>query len=198
MSKQSRAVCYRVKQDAGGAIAQIVERLRAGFPSTPLSETLDPGVTLVPTPRSAPLLDGALWPARRIADELVKQGLGGDVLPIVTRTRPVEKSAQAAPGARTTIAGHLETLDLEPLLVNPTRITIVDDVVTKGRMIMAVAIILARRFPGVPLRAFALVRTMGLQPDVDSIIAPCLGVVRKRLHDADRQDDVPEPPLTLF
>jgi hypothetical protein len=115
VSKQSRAVCYRVKQDTGGAIAQ-----------------------------------------------------------------------------------HLETLDLETLLVNPTRITIVDDVLTRGRMIMAVAIMLARRFPGVPLRAFALIRTMGLQLDVDRIIAPCVGVIRRQWHDADRQDDVPEPPLTLF
>jgi hypothetical protein len=52
--------------------------------------------------------------------------------------------------------------------------------------------------PGVTLRAFALVRTMGLQPDVDRIVAPCVGVVLRRGHDADRQDDVPEPPLTLF
>ena len=65
-------------------------------------------------------------------------------------------------------------------------------------MIMAVAIMLAHRFPGVPLRAFALVRTMGLQPDVDRIVAPCVGVVLRRGHDAGRQDDVPEPPLALF
>ena len=46
------------------------------------------------------------------------------------------------------------SFDLETLLVNPTRITIVDDVVTRGRMIMAVAIILARRFPGLPYLRF--------------------------------------------
>ena len=63
---------------------------------------------------------------------------------------------------------------------------------------MAVAIMLAHRFPGVPLRAFALVRTMGLQPDVDRIVAPCAGAICGRWQDADRQDDVPEPPLALF
>ena len=115
VSRKSRDVCYRMKNDTEDAIAQFVARLKAEF-RTALNEILGPTVTLVPVPRSTPLVEGALWPARRIADELVKQGLGDAVLPIVTRVRPVAKSSHAAPGERPTVEQHIESLILEPLL----------------------------------------------------------------------------------
>ena len=35
--------------------------------------------------------------------------------------------------------------------------------------------------------AFALVRTMGLRPDVEQIVDPCVGTIRRHGSDADRQ-----------
>ena len=76
---------------------------------------------------------------------------------------------------------------------DPKRVIIVDDVVTKGRMFLATATLLAERFPSAELRAFALIRTMGLEPDVEKIVAPCVGVIKRGYwNDADRQDDVAE------
>lgn len=97
----------------------------------------------------APAHDAAtLWPSERIAAELVRHGLGAEVLSIVKRLKAVPKSASAAPGERTTIERHIETLGLDSLLVGPPkRITIVDDVVTKGRMLLAPPRILPRGFP---------------------------------------------------
>jgi len=190
VSQRSRTVCYQMKNDLGGAIARLVLRLKAEFPKPALEELLGPDVSLVPAPRSAPLIDGALWPARRIADALVTHGLGVEVLPIVRRARPVPKSSQAGPGERVSLAQHVESLSLEPVLASPTRITIVDDVVTKGRMLMATATVLRHAFPSIELRAFALIRTMGLQPDVEKILAPCVGaIVRSPWGDAVRSDD---------
>jgi predicted amidophosphoribosyltransferase len=190
VSRRSRTVCYQMKNDLGGAIARLVRRLKNEFPKASLDELLGPDVTLVPAPRSTPLIDGALWPARRIAEALVAHGLGVEVLAVVRRATPVPKSSHATPGERVSLAQHVESLSLEPLLANPVRITIIDDVVTKGRMLLATATVLRQAFPSTELRAFALIRTMGLQPDVEKILAPCIGaIVRSPWGDAVRSDE---------
>ena len=49
------------------------------------------------------------------------------------------------------------------------------------------------------VRAFALIRTMGLQPEVEKIVMPSVGVIRRNAqNDAVRNDDVPDSPATLL
>lgn len=197
LSRKSRDICYSMKNDTSSAIAQLVERLAGEYKKTGLSEVLGPDVTLVPAPRSAPLVDGALWPAYRISEELVKRGLGSEVLPIIKRAKAVPKSSHAVAGGRATIEQHVQSLALENLLANPKRLAIVDDVVTKGRMLLAIATVLEQRFPNAQLGAFALIRTMGLQPDVARVVEPCVGYIRRNYwNDADRSDppSVPVEP----
>jgi hypothetical protein len=101
----------------------------------------------------------------------------------------VTKSATAIPGEPTTSAQHLASLGLELLLADPKKLTIVDDVMTKGRMAFAMAVLLAERFPGIELRAFALFRTLGLQPEVEKIDEPCIGMLVQRGAEVERLDN---------
>jgi hypothetical protein len=58
-----------------------------------------------------------------------------------------------------------------------TRITIVDDVVTRGAMLLAAAQLVAAAYPDAEVRAFALVRTCNLGPEIDRSIDPVIGTI---------------------
>ncbi|HEY3155368.1 MAG TPA: hypothetical protein VGK76_01910 [Candidatus Eisenbacteria bacterium] len=177
-----------IKYDRPPGIAHAVEQLSHEFASTQLGEILGAGVTLVPAPKSSPLVEGALWPAKRIADELLARGLGREVIPCVRRAVRVPKSAFAAAGERPTAKTHLESLTAEGELARPARIAVVDDVVTKGATLLAVASLVQDLFPEADVRAFAMLRTMGLQPEVDRILEPCVGTIHLTVWgEADRQ-----------
>jgi hypothetical protein len=177
MSRSSRVARDRVKNARLDDVRRIVERLHEEFPTSSLNEVLGPDLALVPAPRSAPLVPGALWPAQRIADALVRHGFGSEVIPLVSRSTAVPKSAYASPGNRPMPHDHLASLHVEPTLARPATITIVDDVITKGATLLAAASLLRAHYPESDVRAFAVLRTLGLQPDIDQIIAPVVGTV---------------------
>ena len=57
---------------------------------------------------------------------------------------------------------------------------------TKGRTLLAAASRVHEAFPCAQIRAFALVRTMGLIPGVQQLLDPCKGEIRWRSGDAHR------------
>ncbi|MGH7150261.1 MAG: hypothetical protein ACREIU_06175, partial [Planctomycetota bacterium] len=101
VSKESRKWRDAVKRDHRGKIGEIVRALAGRVTGGGLSAFLGPGIALVPAPRSVPLRSrDALWPARRICEELVEEGLGSEVLEVVSRREAVPKSAFAPRGER--------------------------------------------------------------------------------------------------
>lgn len=188
VSQHSRVWRDAIKYDRPPGIAQAVERLAAEFAESGLAEILGPDVALIPAPKSSPLVEGALWPARRISDELVSRGLGSEVIPCVRRALRVPKSAFAPIGERPTAKTHLESLALDTVLARPSRIAVVDDVVTKGATLLAVASGVKELFPEADVRVFAMLRTMGLRPEVERILDPCVGTIRLQAWgETDRQ-----------
>jgi hypothetical protein len=141
---------------------------------------------LVPVPGSAPSVAGGSWVAKHLAAALVNEGLGSAAWSGLRRVSAVRKSATAAPGERPTVHLHYESFFIERPAIPPERIVLIDDVVTKGRTLLAAATRVHEAFPCAQIRAFALVRTLGWVTDIQRLLDPCRGEIRWRLGDAHR------------
>ena len=168
MRKYARRVCQQARSSS----------LIAGF--------FGPTDLLVPVPGSAPYSSGVPWASQDLAFALVKEGLGGAAWTGLHRVRAVRKSATAAPGTRPTVNRHYDSFDVERLTEPPEGIVLIDDVVTRGRTLLAAASRVQEAFPGVQVRGFALLRTMGLISTVEQLLNPCKGQIRWRAGDAHR------------
>lgn len=178
VSRRSRDVCYAIKAGQPGALELVGRRLREHVEGRGiLTPFFGAQVTLVPMPRSAPLVAGALWPADRIARVLIAAGLAAQVVPALERGFAVPKSSLAEPGERTVVALHYESLRAHAMVDVSNRILVVDDVVTKGATAVAAISRLEETYPGVPIALFATIRTRGLIPEVERILDPAVGVI---------------------
>jgi len=162
--------------------ARVRQQVQAG---SPLAGFLCSTTVLVPVPGSAPL-GAPPSVADYLASALIGEGLGQRVWRGLRRTCYVRKSATAAPGLRPTVGNHYDSFVLEASAAIPPQIVLVDDVVTKGRTLLAAAARLQEAFPHSSVRAFALVRTMGLIEGVERLLDPCVGEIRWRAGDAHR------------
>ncbi|HXP64261.1 MAG TPA: phosphoribosyltransferase [Steroidobacteraceae bacterium] len=140
---------------------------------------------LVPVPRCSPRSRGT-WVAAELAQALVRAGVGGVAWPGLRRIRAVRKSATAASGARPTVACHYDSFEVESVSFRAAGVMLVDDVVTRGRTLLAAAARLTEAFPGTPVRAFALLRTRGMVPGVEHLLEPCTGEIRWNGSDTRR------------
>ncbi len=186
MSNNSRLVRDAVKYWREDLIERIANSLANAFEESDLGAVLGPDVLLVPVPRRAPLVAGGLWPSLNLCHVLVEVGLGSEVLPALVRTQSVPKSAFAAPGERPTARRHYETIDVGAVLTNHDRVTVVDDILTKGNTMLGAASRLRDQLTNATLAGFALVRTCGLVPDIAEIIDPVVGTIRRYGDEANR------------
>ncbi len=141
---------------------------------------------LVPVPGSEPHSPGALWAAEHLAVALINEGLGRVAWPGLRRVRAVRKSGTSSPGSRPTVDVHYESFRIEDTSTPPSSVVLVDDVITKGRTLFAAATRVHEAFPSARIRAFALLRTMGLIPGVEHLLDPCKGEIRWVAGDAHR------------
>ena len=143
------------------------------------------GDVLVPVPRSAPKVGGT-WAAAELAHALVQEGVGSAMWPGLSRISAVCKSATAAKGGRPSVERHYASFRLEPCKIRPESVVLIDDVVTKGRTLLAAATRVHEVFPEAQIRAFALLRTLGLISGIANLLEPCRGEIRWMNGDARR------------
>jgi hypothetical protein len=197
------ASCYVYSPTGAGAVCERSRLLRAllksgdtGFmlkyalrvrqqadDSSPLAGFFGGSDVLIPVPGSG--LRG-LWAAEHLSVALVNAGLGRVAWSGLRRIRPVPKSATAARGGRPTVSLHYESFVVERPPALPDRIVLIDDVVTKGRTLLAAASRVREAFPCAQIQAFALVRTMGLNSRIHQLLEPCKGEICWRCGDAHR------------
>jgi hypothetical protein len=143
------------------------------------------GDVLVPVPRCAPKVGGT-WVAAELARALVREGVGATTWPGLQRISAVGKSSTAAKCCRPTVSRHYESFRLDDVDFRPSSLVLIDDVITKGRTFLAAAARMREAFPDTQIRAFALLRTMGLISGVRTLLEPCRGEICWRNGDARR------------
>lgn len=172
-----RFVRNGVKFDRPGIIERAGLRLKENLSESILSDYFGEDVALVPVPGHAPRKDkDTLWPALRICEELLSRKLCKEILPIVERVHPVLQSSKTPSGEmRPSPEEHAASL-LVKTIIPPPRITLVDDFITRGSTLLAVFSLFKAQYPGVELKAFALVRTIS-SGEIEEIINPTTGVI---------------------
>lgn len=139
----------------------------------------------------------------RLAWCLREVGLAAAVQPLLLRSYAVRKSAFAATGERPSVHEHYASFAVadapsvgEPLDRSRVvrgfggaglQLTLVDDVITRGRTLLAAAGRLREAFPSAQIRAFALLRTLGRGELPGQTLDPCEGEVRWVAGDARRR-----------
>lgn len=188
-SERSRLLRALIKTGDARIIFKYALRVRQRVSEMPLlTGFFDSADVLVPVPGSEPWDSNLVSVTEHLALALAREGLGQGVWAGLRRVRAVGKSATAAPGERPTVAAHYDSFAVEgtdTLSASP-HFVLIDDVVTKGRTLLAAAARLQDALPGARIRAFALLRTMGLVPEVNRLLDPCVGEIRWRAGDAHR------------
>lgn len=134
--------------------------------------------TLVPIPRSSKLVEGGLWPSKAIADFLFINGFGKEVSTLLFREKTIQKSAvNSSSEHRTTVQTHYDTIKVQPGLIIPTKITLIDDFITQGRTSYACAQRLHDVYPDAEIRVFAILRTMTFYTNLENFIDISTGTV---------------------
>jgi hypothetical protein len=184
--ERSRLLRALLKAGDSRFILKYAIRVREqGTMASPLAGFFSSSTVLVPVPGSVPRARDATNVAGRLAKALLDEGLGHDVWQGLRRIRAVRKSATASAGLRPTVKNHYDSFAVEASA--PLReVLLIDDVVTKGRTLLAAAWRLQEAFPDAHVRAFALLRTMGLAPDVSRLLDPCAGEIKWWAGDAYR------------
>jgi hypothetical protein len=188
LSAGARLLCQRVKASDprwlpryAGEVAALCER-EQGF-----ARLFARDAWLVPVPGCSPAC-AASTAACQLAMAFHELGLAHEVWPGIARRVAVTRSATALLGERPTVRQHYESFAVGTTRGrSPHRIVLIDDVITKGRTLLAAAARLRREFPHADIRAFALVRTLGFLGRLDRLLAPCEGVVYWARGDARRE-----------
>ena len=132
---------------------------------------------LVPVPGNSMRRPNTIWVPKRLAEALIHEGLGGSVSTCLERLIPIKKSSTSKGKERPKPIEHYKSLSVQTLIDPPSKIVLIDDVITSGSTLLGAANKLADAFPNSQIRAFAFVRTITNPADFHKFIDPCKGSI---------------------
>src|SRR6185437_11301835 len=140
VSRGSRLLCARVKAGNRRWLRRYVAAVRDHRIMQACVQGLScAGSVLVPIPPSDSSTPTALWPSHLLALALCNAGLAASVWIGIRRRRSIARSSQAWRWERPSVFEHYRSLALERPTSSPMQVLLIDDVVTKGRTLMAAA-----------------------------------------------------------
>lgn len=155
----------------------IADRLKKDIEKLPFADYFKANPILVPTPNSSLNRSGTLWVPQRLANALVRKGLGSKVVECLSRVTPLPRSATSLAVDRPKAIEHYDSMEVKKILFEPDEILLVDDVVTRGATLLGAANKLADAFPNARIRTFAAMRTISSPSNFVKINDPCTGMI---------------------
>ena len=158
----------------------IARSVKHDISTLPFSSFFQDDTILVPMPKSAPMQKGTLWVPERIASNLLDQGLGEKVVPMLERVIAVPKSAWSTPQDRPLPQQHYDSMIVQKALADPRRILLIDDIVTRGSTFLGGASRIRDVYPNCEVRAFAGMRAITYESDFVKEYHPVKGEITYR------------------
>ena len=92
---------------------------------------------------------------------MARQKLVADAVPCLVRVHSVHKSSSGSSRERLLPKEHYDSMSVEPSLVHPDNILLVDDILTMGSTLLGAANRVAKIYPDACIRGFVAMRTVG-------------------------------------
>ena len=191
--QRSKTVMRRLKNDEPGLnppalMSELISKnIKEKMTRLPFTHFFKINPILVPIPNSSLMDPGTLWVPRRLANAMIRYGLGKAVVECLQRVQPLPKSATSLARDRPKAAQHYESLRIQKILSEPEEILLVDDIVTRGATILGAANKVKDAFPGARIRAYAAMRTISPPQTFNAIYDPCLGEIMLSGQDTFRK-----------
>jgi predicted amidophosphoribosyltransferase len=112
-----------------------------------------------------------------MASAMVKNGLGKEVVPCLSRIKSVPKAATSLPKDRPKAIDHYRSMSVQKLLKKPSKILLIDDIITRGSTLLGSANRLSEIYPTTPIFAFAAIRTISNPHEFNKIYNPSTGTI---------------------
>ena len=164
----------------------VAERMKESIDQMPFKHFFNQNVFLVPVPKSSLMQPNTLWVSEKIAKALSKQAFG-EIYPCLKRIKPLPKAAYAVPSSnRPKAIDHYNSVECQQLVQRPKEIVLIDDIITRGSTLLGCASKLKEIFPDVPIRAFAVIRTISDLNYLKKIEDPCVGMITRSGNETSR------------